>query len=149
MENKLKVAIVGCGNISHSHIQAYRRNPNVEVIACCDINLERAKQYALDYKIPAYYGCIEELLANEKELEAVSICTWNNSHHELTMKALQAQKHVLVEKPMAMNAIQAEEMRQEAVKQNKVLQVGFVKRFAKTTRVFKDFAETDTFGDIY
>ena len=149
MENKLKVAIIGCGHISHSHIQAYRRNPNVEVIACCDINKERAKQYAQDYKIPAYYGCIEELLENEPTLEAVSVCTWNNSHHELTIKALKAKKHVLVEKPMAMNAVEAEEMRQEAIKQGKVLQVGFVKRFAKTTRVFQDFAETGTFGDIY
>ena len=46
MDKKLKVAIIGCGNISHSHTQAYQKNPNVEIVACCDINEQRAKDYA-------------------------------------------------------------------------------------------------------
>lgn len=149
MEKTLKVAVVGCGNISHSHVQAYQKNPNIEVVACCDINKERAEKWAKDYHVASFYDNIDEMLEKETSIEAVSICTWNNSHYELTMKALKAKKHVLVEKPMAMNAIQAEEMRQEALKQNRVLQVGFVKRFAKTTSVFKEFVDSDTFGDIY
>ncbi len=149
MEKKMKVAIIGCGNISHSHTQAYRRNPNVEIIACCDINFERAQNYAKVYEIPAAYGSVDELLEKEPELDAVSVCTWNNGHYECTMKALKAHKHVLCEKPMAMNAKEAQEMQDEAEKQGCVLQVGFVKRFAKTTRVFQDFQEADTFGDIY
>ena len=65
METKLRVGIVGCGNISHSHMNAYRKNNNIEVIACCDINEERAKNYAKDYKIPAAYGSIDEMLEKE------------------------------------------------------------------------------------
>ena len=149
MEKVMNVAIVGCGNISHSHMNAYRRNSNIKVIACADINYERAQNYAKDYNIPNAYGSIDELLENEPTLDAVSVCTWNNGHYECTMKALKAKKHVLCEKPMAMNATQAIEMMEEAKKQGKVLQVGFVKRFAKTTRVFQDFLETDTLGDIY
>ena len=149
MEKILKVGIVGCGNISHSHMAAYRKNKNIEVVACADINRQRAIDYAEVYKIPNAYGSIDEMLEKQTDLDAVSVCTWNNGHHECTMKALKAKKHVLCEKPMAMNAKEAIEMQEEAKKQGKVLQVGFVKRFAKTTRVFQDFAETGTFGDIY
>ena len=149
MENKMKVAIIGCGNISHSHTQAYRRNPNVEIIACCDINAKRAEDYAKVYNIPAHYGSVDELLENEPTLDAVSVCTWNNGHYECTMKALRAGKHVLCEKPMAMNAKEAKEMEDYAKEQGLILQVGFVKRFAKTTEIFQDFQKADTFGDIY
>ncbi len=149
MEKIMKVGIIGCGNISHSHTQAYRRNKNVEIVACCDINLERAKKYAKDYNIPAAYGSVDEMLKNEPELDSVSVCTWNNAHYECTMKALKAHKNVLCEKPMAMNAKQAQEMEDEAKKQGVVLQVGFVKRFAKTTQIFQDFQNSDTFGNIY
>ena len=149
MEKILKVGIVGCGNISHSHMAAYRKNKNIEVVACADINRQRAIDYAEVYKIPNAYGSIDEMLEKQTDLDAVSVCTWNNGHYDCTMKALKAKKHVLCEKPMAMNTAQAKEMQEEAIKQGKVLQVGFVKRFAKTTRVFQDFLETDTLGDIY
>lgn len=149
MEKIMKVAIVGCGNISHSHMGAYKKNKNIEVVACCDINIKRAEDYAKAYGIKSFYGSIDDMLKNEKELDAVSVCTWNNAHYECSMKAMKAHKHVLCEKPMAMNAKQALEMKAEAEKQGVVLQVGFVKRFAKTTQIFKDFQNNDTFGDIY
>lgn len=149
MEKIMKVGIVGCGNISHSHMVAYKKNQNIEVVACCDINKQRAIDYAKAYEIKNAYGDIDEMLENEKDLDAVSVCTWNNAHYECTMKALKAKKHVLCEKPMAMNAKQGQEMEDEAKKQGVVLQVGFVKRFAKTTQIFKDFQNADTFGNIY
>lgn len=148
MNKILHVAIVGCGSISHSHTQSYQKNPNIKIVACCDINLERAKKYAKDYNIEHYYGSIDEMLKQE-DIEAVSVCTWNNGHYECTMKALKAKKHVLCEKPMAMDSKQAQEMADEAKKQGVVLQVGFVKRFAKTTQTVQDFIKSDTFGDIY
>lgn len=149
MKKLMKVAIVGCGNISHCHMQAYKKNPNVEVVSCCDINLKRAQEYAKSYHIPTYYGSIDEMLEKEKDIDSVSVCTWNNGHYECTMKALKAHKNVLCEKPMAMNAREAKEMEEEALKQGVVLQVGFVKRFSKTTQIFKDFQKTNTIGNIY
>ena len=62
MDKKLKVAIIGCGNISHSHIQAYLKNPQVEVIAVCDQNKQRAEDYAKSYNIPLAFGDVDELL---------------------------------------------------------------------------------------
>lgn len=149
MEKIMRVGIVGCGNISNSHMQAYRKNPNVEVVACCDINKARAEAYAKAYGIKSFYGSIDEMLEKEEHLDSVSVCTWNNGHYECSMKAMKAHKNVLVEKPMAMNAKQALEMQEEAKKQGVVLQVGFVKRFAKTTKIFQDFQASDTFGNIY
>ena len=55
MEKKLKVGIIGCGSISHSHMASYRNNPHVEVVACCDMNKERAENYAKVYNIPHYF----------------------------------------------------------------------------------------------
>ena len=93
MEKKLRVGIIGCGNISHSHTQAYKNNPNVELIACCDINEQRAKDYAKAYGIPNAFGSVDEML-KMKELDAVSVCVWNNGHNPETVKALKAKKHV-------------------------------------------------------
>lgn len=144
----LHVAIVGCGNISYSHLNAYLQNPNIKIVACSDINLERAKNYAKAHNIEHYYGSIDEMLKQD-DIDAVSVCTWNNAHYECTMKALKAKKHVLCEKPMALNSSQAIEMANEAKKQGVILQVGFVKRFADTTKIIQDFIDKDTFGDIY
>ena len=148
MSKKLKVGIIGCGNISHSHTQAYKNNPNVELIACCDINEQRAKDYAKSYGIPHAFGSVDEMLKME-ELDAVSVCVWNNGHNPETIKALNAGKHVLCEKPLAMNTAQALEMKATAEKNNKLLMVGFVKRYASTTKVFNDFKDAGTFGDMY
>lgn len=148
MDKKLKVAIIGCGNISHSHTQAYQKNPNVEIVACCDINEQRAKDYAKTYNIPHAFGSVDEML-KMKEIDAVSVCVWNNGHCPETIKALNAKKHVLCEKPLAMNTEQALEMQEAAKKNNRLLMVGFVKRYASTTKVFNDFKDAGTFGDIF
>lgn len=148
MNQKLRVGIIGCGNISHSHTQAYKNNPNVELVACCDINEQRAKDYAKAYGIPNAFGSVDEML-KMKDLDAVSVCVWNNGHNPETLKALRAKKHVLCEKPLAMNTEQALEMQRVAKENDRLLMVGFVKRFAGTTTVFKDFDNKGTFGDIY
>ncbi len=148
MNKKLRVGIIGCGNISHSHTQAYKNNPNVEVVACCDINEQRAKDYAKNYGIPNAFGNVDEML-KMKDLDAVSVCVWNNGHNPETLKALRAKKHVLCEKPLAMNTEQALEMQRVAKENNRLLMVGFVKRFAGTTATFKDFDDKGTFGNLY
>ncbi len=148
MDKKLKVAIIGCGNISHSHIQAYLKNPQVEVIAVCDQNKQRAEDYAKSYNIPLAFGDVDELLKLE-ELDAVSVCVWNNGHNPVTVKALNAGKHVLCEKPLAMNTQEAIEMKEAAERNNKLLMVGFVRRYANNTKVALDFKKAGTFGEFY
>ncbi|MGL6174490.1 MAG: Gfo/Idh/MocA family protein [Cellulosilyticaceae bacterium] len=145
---KIKIGIIGTGNIGHTHIEGYLKNPNVELYAFCDIDQERVEKAGKKYEVTKTYTDLDEMLKLE-ELDAVSVCTWNNSHAACTIAALNAGKHVLCEKPMAMNAKEAEAMKEASEKTGKLLMIGFVRRFGNDCKVLKDFVTEDLFGEIY
>ncbi len=149
MNEKVKVAVIGVGSISGEHISAYLKNPAVELYAFCDINEERLKEKGKKYGIARLYTDVDEMLKALPELDAVSVCTWNNAHAKCTIAALNAGKHVLCEKPMAMNAKEAEEMLDTARKNGKKLMVGFVRRFGNDAKITKDFIDGGSLGEIY
>lgn len=151
MSKKIKVAVIGCGGISNCHLGGYSRNPDVEIYALCDINRARAEEKAKTYDVPPerVFDDKDKMLKALPEIDAVSVCTWNNAHAECTIAALKAGKDVLCEKPMAMNAKQAEAMLAAAKKSGKLLQIGFVRRYGNDTEVLRDFIEAGDFGDIY
>ena len=144
----IKVAIIGTGSISALHTESYLQNDSSEVLAVCDVNSERAKDYAEKYGISLVYDDYRELLKNE-ELDAVSVTTWNSSHAAISIDALNAGKAVLCEKPIAMNAIEATEMVSTADRTKNLLMVGFVRRFEELPNMLKDSIEQGRFGDIY
>lgn len=146
--SKLKVGIIGTGNISISHIEAYRKNPNVELYALCDINEKRLKEVAEKYGVERTFTDMNEML-KLKELDAVSVCTWNSAHAPCTIAALNAGKHVLCEKPMATSTQEALAMKEAAERNGKLLMIGFVRRFGNDCAIVKDFINADYFGDIY
>lgn len=148
--SKLKIGIIGLGSISQLHADAYSKNPDVELYAFCDIHRERAVKAAEKYGVPIdrVFSDINEMLALD-EIDAVSVCTWNSAHASCTITALNAGKHVLCEKPMAMNAAEAEEMKLAADRAGKLLMIGFVRRFGNDCQILKDYIDTDFFGDIY
>lgn len=146
---KLKIAIVGAGNISNAHISAYLKNENVELYAFCDINEERVKAAGARWGVSRLYTDEAEMLAALPEIDAVSVCTWNSAHAPCTIMALKAGKHVLCEKPMALNAQEAQTMLDTANACGKKLMIGFVRRFGNDTRVMQDFIKADTLGEIY
>ena len=78
MEKKLKIGIIGTGSISESHIHAYRKNPNVEVYAFCDIREDRLKEMGEKYGVTRLYTDKDVMLRELPELDAVSVCTWNS-----------------------------------------------------------------------
>ncbi|MCI9627457.1 MAG: Gfo/Idh/MocA family oxidoreductase [Clostridia bacterium] len=145
---KIKVGIIGVGNISGMHIQAYQQNPNVELYAFCDINEEQLNKRAKEFGISRTFTNKEDMLALP-ELDAVSVCTWNSAHAECAIAALEAGKHVLCEKPMATNAEDARRMKEAAEKSGKLLMIGFVRRFGNDCAVLQDFLNTGFFGDLY
>ncbi|WMJ22971.1 Gfo/Idh/MocA family oxidoreductase [Paludicola sp. MB14-C6] len=145
---KIKVGIIGTGSISANHIEAYRSNPNVELYAFCDINEKRLKEMAEKYQIERTFTDMNEML-KLKEIDAVSVCTWNSAHAPCTIAALNAGKHVLCEKPMATSAKEAMEMKEAADKNGKLLMIGFVRRFGNDCAILKDFIGENYFGDIY
>lgn len=144
----INVGVIGTGSISAMHLQSYQKHANANLLAVCDLNEVRAQRAAEKYGATKVYTDYNELLA-DPEIDAVSICTWNNTHAEISIAALNAGKHVLVEKPLCRTVEEALQV-QEAVKSSgKLLQVGFVRRYDPNAQMLREFADKGEFGDIY
>ncbi|MBQ6509169.1 MAG: Gfo/Idh/MocA family oxidoreductase [Flexilinea sp.] len=141
------IGIIGCGKIAQvRHIPEYADNPDAELRAFYDLDLPRAKGLAEKYGGKAYEN-VDDLIA-DPAIDAVSVCAANNAHAELTIKALQAGKHVLCEKPMAVTLADCEAMVAEARKAGKFLMIGHNQRLAKAHAVAKDLIRSGLIGRI-
>jgi predicted dehydrogenase len=145
---KLKVGIIGTGSISDPHFQSYANNPDVEIYAVCDLNEERAREKAKTYGASQVYTDYRVMLA-DPQLQAVSICTWNNTHAPVSIDALQAGKHVLVEKPLCQTVEEALRIEAAVRESGCVLQVGFVRRYSSTAGILKQLIDAGELGEIY
>lgn len=144
----VQVGIIGTGSISTYHMEGYQRLSGVKVVAVCDTNRERAEKFAEKYGVPCVFTDYRELL-KLNEIQAVSITTWNDCHAQISIDALRAGKNVLCEKPLAINAKEAELMVQAAKETGRLLMVGFVRRFGQNTKMVKEFVDKGILGDIY
>ena len=151
MDKKVRMGVIGCGGIANGkHMPAEKRNPAAEMVAFCDVIEERALKAREDFGKPedAVYTDYRELL-KDKSIDAVLVLTPNCSHCEITVAALNAGKHVLCEKPMAMNYAEAKQMLDARDKSGKVLTIGYQNRFRPDALYMKERAEEGMFGDIY
>ncbi|RDI40002.1 Gfo/Idh/MocA family protein [Falsibacillus pallidus] len=144
----LKVGVIGVGSISQYHIQPYKDHPEVELVAFCDLNEQRLKKKGEEYGVSQLYTDYKELLKN-KDIDAVSICTWNETHAEIGISALEAGKHVLVEKPLCTNVEEAHAFEKAARESGKTAQVGFVRRHGSNTKILKKFLDNGDLGELY
>lgn len=144
----LKIGIIGTGSISDMHFKSYSNNPDVIINGVYDLVKERAEKKAKEYGAKHVFNRLEEILSSP-HIDAVSICTWNNSHADISIAAINAGKHVLVEKPLSLNVEEALRVQEAVRKSNKILQVGFVRRFATNTKVLKSFIDEGKMGTIY
>ncbi len=119
MEKIFKAGVVGMGGIGHTHCRCIKNDPLAELVAVCDIIKEKADQAGEEFGVPAYYS-LKEMLIAHPEIEVVHVTTSgfeNGSwHYEPTMEALDAGRHVLVEKPISNNIVEAREMVDYAAK---------------------------------
>ncbi|OGO87227.1 MAG: oxidoreductase [Clostridiales bacterium GWF2_36_10] len=146
---KIKIGIIGTGNISNYHLGGYKALPELcEVIACCDIDETKVKRYAANNGIARYYTDYNEMMAKEK-LDAVSVCTWNAAHKGAVIAALKGGVNVICEKPMAMNEEEAIEMQKVSEETGKLLMIGFVRRFGNDADILKNFIDKGTLGELY
>lgn len=146
---KIKIGIVGAGNIANSaHLPAYRICRNAVPEAICDIDFERAKKTAETYGIEHVYASAEEML-EKADIEAVDICTWNNGHAPVCVAAAKAGKHVLCEKPLAMNLSQALEMQKAVEEAGVIFMLAVPSRFAYENMYLRDMYEKGELGDVY
>ena len=106
----MRIGIIGAGAIAErSHLPSYSKLPEVKVAAIASRTRERSQRMADEFDIPQVYNNWREML-EQQDLDAVSICTPTSVHCEMTVAAIQAGKHVLVEKPMATTLAQADQM---------------------------------------
>ncbi len=148
---KLRVGIIGCGGIANGkHMPSLKQVEECEMVAFCDLIVERAEDAAKKYGVEgaAVYVDYKELLKDET-IDVVHVCTPNRAHSFITVDALEAGKHVMCEKPMAINSAEALKMLEAAKRTGKKLTIGYQNRQCKDTRYLKEEADQGTFGDIY
>ncbi|MDR1510190.1 MAG: Gfo/Idh/MocA family oxidoreductase [Synergistaceae bacterium] len=145
---KVNVGIIGTGNVAEMHAQAYVNNPNANLIAVCGRHGDNAKRFAERFGVPKAFTSLEEILA-VPELKAVSVATANSDHGPSTIAALNAGKHVIVEKPMALSCDEARLMHEAAERSGKLLMVGMKYRFTKDFQLLRDMVANGEFGELY
>jgi predicted dehydrogenase len=147
----IKMGIIGTGGIAQTHVRALQGIEGFEVVAVCDLIPERAEKTAAKLgTVPAkniftdYHKLLEM-----KEIETVSVCTWNNAHCAPSVDALAAGKHVLVEKPMTATLEDATTLTRAAKKSDKVLMVALKTRYSPHIIAARGIVDSGALGDIY
>ena len=144
---RLKAGVIGLG-MGWNHLSNYASHPDVEVVAVADrIEAKREKAKA-EFNLPRIYAEGIDMIRNEK-LDIISVAVPNVQHRELTIAALRSGANVLCEKPMAMNAAEAEEMLAVSREVKRKLGINFSYRFAEQSRAMKALVEDGRLGDIY
>ncbi len=151
MADKLRIGIIGCGGIANGkHMPALKATDKADMVAFCDIIVERAEKAAKEYGVEGakVYENYKELLA-DKSIDVVHVLTPNRSHAEITIDALHAGKHVMCEKPMAKTAADARRMVEAAKQSGKKLTIGYQHRHKPESIYCKAAIERGDLGDIY
>jgi predicted dehydrogenase len=145
----LRIGIIGCGGIAQTHINYLKKYPGVTVVAGADIKpaaLERTKEkHGIEHLFDNYTSMLKEMA---DDIDAVTVCTPNGVHHDAAIAAANAGIHVLCEKPMAMNAKQAQEMADAAKKNGVEFVIGFQHRYEPRSKVLRDLIAGGALGKI-
>ncbi len=142
-----KIAIIGAGGMATYHLEGYRL-AGADVVAMCDVAIDKAKDFANKNNIPHAYSSISEMMAGSPEIEAVSVITPNKFHHTVVMEALNAGLHVMCEKPPALNAAQITEMHETALKMGKTLMFNFNNRAKPESKAMMQYINQGVVGTI-
>ena len=143
----VSIGVIGCGRIAQvRHLPEYACNSDAHIAAVCSLNKERAASIGSQYGARVY-SSYEELLA-DPDIDAVSVCTSNTSHCEISVKALRSGKHVLCEKPMATTLDECELMISAANETGKHLMIAHNQRFAQAHIEAKELIAQGAIGKI-
>ncbi|MCX6992266.1 MAG: Gfo/Idh/MocA family oxidoreductase [Kiritimatiellaeota bacterium] len=147
-KRKVRIGIIGVGQIGKAHIDNYSRIPDAELVAAADVNATELAAVAAKYKIPHIFDKFCDLLKRD-DIEAVDVCLHNNLHAPVTLAALAAGKNVYCEKPMAGSYADAKAMYATARQAKLKLSIQLSTLFAKETRVAKLMIESGQLGKVY
>ena len=147
---KVRIAVVGLGTVGQSvHLPILSKIPEVEIVAVCDLEASKAEFVAKKYEIPRCYSDLQKMLKSEEELDGVDICTSTFSHLDAAVSALDAKKHVLVEKPLARTYEEALKIVNAAKKNQRKLMVGMNNRFRPDAMILKSMIQGGELGKIF
>ena len=150
---KVRVGIIGCGWIAGSHIKSYLNQPDVEIVAGCDLIPGKAKAFMEKYGVEGAkteYASHKEMIADKSlKLDAVSICTYNCQHAVPAIDSLNAGLHVMLEKPFTVTLDEAVEVMKAEKKSGKILSIGFQPRMDANMKMIKKIVESGALGQIY
>jgi predicted dehydrogenase len=147
---RLRVGIIGTGWIAAAHIESYLKMPDVDIVAGADLIEGKADAFFKQHGVEGVrtYRSHKEMLDHEK-LDAVSVCTYNATHAECAVYALNKGVNVLLEKPMCVTLDEAIAICRAEKKSGKVLSIGFQPRFDPNMRKIKEIVESGELGQVY
>ena len=150
---KLRIGFIGCGWIAGSHVKRFSKQPDVEIVAGCDLIPGKAKAFFEEYgveNVKTDYASHKEMLDDESlQLDAVTVCTYNCQHAEPTIYALNKGVHVLLEKPFTVTLDEAVEIMRAEKASGKILSIGFQPRMDENMKMIKKIVDSGALGQIY
>ena len=150
-DKKIRVGIIGTGGISGSHIKAYLKQPDVELVAACDLIPGKAEKKFADMEVPGdakFFTDYKEMI-DTVEMDAVSVCTYNCTHAECAIYALEHGLNVLLEKPFTVTLDEAIAVMKAEKKSGKIVSVGFQPRFDANMQMIKKIVQSGELGRVY
>ncbi|MBQ8230326.1 MAG: Gfo/Idh/MocA family oxidoreductase [Lachnospiraceae bacterium] len=146
---KLRIGIIGTGGIANSHIKSYLKQRDAEVVAGADLIPGKAAQFFERHGVEARAFEDYREMIDTMDLDAVSVCTYNSTHKECTIYALEHGLPVLLEKPMTVTLDEAVEICRAEKKSGKIVSVGFQPRFDGNMQMIKKIVESGELGKVY
>lgn len=146
MSKDIGFGIIGCGMISNWHADAILKIEGTNIIGASDVNEESRQNFAKKYNVPAF-GSMEELL-KRPDIDIVCICTPSGLHAPIAIKAANAGKHVIIEKPMALNLTEADEIIAACGKNGVKMAVISQLRFTSAVEKLKEMVEEGKLGKL-
>jgi len=144
--SKLKIAVIGIGNIGQHHVRNYFEMPQVNLVAVCDVNEEKGENLAKKYNC-LFYKDYKKMLVEQK-IDAVSIAIPTSLHCRIACDVLDRGVNVLLEKPIATNLVEAKEIINKAKEKNLKLMIGHIERFNPAIQRMKELIADNRLGDI-
>lgn len=145
--NKIRFAVVGVGHIGKRHASFIQAHPEAELVAICDIRSVAETQFK-GTDLP-YFPTLEAMLAADLSLEVICVCTPNGLHEMQAIQILNAGKHVVIEKPMALTKVGCERIIHKALERSRQVFCVMQNRYSPPSQWLKSIIEQEILGDIY
>ncbi len=148
MSDKVRIGVIGTGQIGNSHLKKYQAIEDASIVAVCDINEDAARQAAARWDVPQVFTDFRKLLEVE-DIVAVDVCLHNNLHAPVSIAAMEAGKHVYCEKPLAGSYVDAKRMLEKSRELDRMLSMQSGRLFSAETQAARRLIEDGWLGDIY